>query len=147
MNQTLYAELYKNRFLKNDVEIAIFEKTLSDLATDFAEEDIVELCNILDDNTMEFEVMFGIIHLLESLSSEDAFKNTIEGVINLKGHSPIWAKTIIYRCLNDAFSIEMINKIIPTLDKKIKEEFGDLLSEIKTEDEQRFGNAIKKINL
>lgn len=25
----------------------------------------MELCQILDDNTMEFEVMFGVIHLLE----------------------------------------------------------------------------------
>ena len=44
----------------------------------------MELCQILDDNTMEFEVMFGVIHLLETLSSEEAFINTIEGVVELK---------------------------------------------------------------
>ncbi len=123
-----------------------FEECLNQLADDFKVNDIVELCQILDDNTMEYEVMFGVIHLLETLSSEEAFVGTIMGVVKIKKHSPIWAKTIVYRCLNDAFSIEMINKILPTLHKEIKDGFYDLLSEIKVEDEQRFGDAIKKIN-
>lgn len=145
MNQAIYTELYENRLLENNVQIAIFEECLNRLADDFKDEDIVELCRVLDDNTMEFEVMFGVIHLLETFSSEEAFMNTIKGVVELKRHSPIWAKTIIYRCLNDEISIKMINIILPTLHKEIKDGFYALLSEIKTEDEQQFGDAIKKI--
>lgn len=146
MNQVLYTKLYENRLLKNAVQVSTFEEYLNQLADDFKEDDIVELCQILDDNTMEYEVMFGVIHLLETLSSEEAFVSTIVGIVKIKRHSPIWAKTITYRCLNDAFSIEMINKILPVLCKEIKDGFYDLLSEIKAEDEQRFGDAIKKIN-
>ena len=146
MNQALYTKLYENRLLKSDVQMGIFEECLNQLAGDFKEDDIVELCQILDDNTMEYEVMFGVIHLLETLSSEKAFASTIEGIVKIKTHSPIWAKTITYRCLNDAFSIEMINKILPTLHKEIKDGFYDLLSEIKTEDGQKFGDSINEIN-
>ena len=146
MNQALYTKLYENRLLKNDVQIATFEECLNQLTDDFKEDDIVELCQILDDNTMEYEVMFGVIHLLETFSSEEAFASTIVGIVKIKNHSPIWAKTITYRCLNDAFSIEMINKILPTLHKEIKGGFYDLLSEIKAEDGQKFGDSINEIN-
>lgn len=145
MNQTLYTELYENRLLENNVQIAIFEECLNKLSKDFKDEDVVELCQVLDDNTMEFEVMFGVIHLLETLSSEVAFMNTIKGVVEIKRHSPIWAKTIIYRCLNDEFSIKMINIILPNLNKEIKDGFYALLSEINAEDGQQFGDAINKI--
>ena len=136
MNQELYTTLYENRLLKNVTEVTIFEKNLNKLAENFKEEDIVELCEILDDNTKDREVMFGVIHLLETLSSENAFRNTIEGIVKIKNHSPEWAKTIMYRCLNDLFSIEMINKILSTLPKAIKDSFYELLMEINAEDEQ-----------
>lgn len=145
MNQELYTTLYENRLLKNVTEVTIFEKNLNKLAENFKEEDIVELCEILDDNTKDREVMFGVIHLLETLSSENAFRNTIEGIVKIKNHSPEWAKTIMYRCLNDLFSIEMINKILSTLPKAIKDSFYELLMEINAEDEQIFGDAIKSI--
>lgn len=105
MKQTLYSQLYENRLLKNNNQIVVYEECLNKLADDFKDEDIVELCRVLDDKTMEFDVMFGVIHLLETLSSEEAYMNTITGVVELKKHSPIWAKTIIYRYLNDEFSI------------------------------------------
>lgn len=145
MKQTLYSQLYGNRLLENNNQIVVFEECLNKLADDFKDEDIVELCRVLDDNTMEFEVMFGVIHLLETLSSEEAFMNTITGVVELKKHSPIWAKTIIYRCLNDEFSIKMINNILPYLNKEVKNGFYSLLSEINAEDGQQFGDAINKI--
>ena len=97
MNHALYTKLYENRLLKNDVQIATFEECLNQLTDDFKEDDIVELCQILDDNTMEYEVMFGVIHLLETFSSEEAFASTIVGIVKIKNHSPIWAKTITYR--------------------------------------------------
>ena len=145
MNKIIYTNLYEKRLLKNADEINIFEENLDELASNFKEEDILELCQILDDSTTDFEVMFGVIHLLESLSSEAAFLKTIEGVVKLKKHSPEWAKTVMYRCLNDSFSIDMINTIFPSLNEEIKDGFYKLLSEIKIEDEENFGDAIKKI--
>ncbi len=146
MEKDLYKKLYDNRLLENNEQICVFEETLEEVASAFCEDDIIELCQIFDDNSLDYEVMFGAIHLLETLSSEDAFANTIKGIVKMEGPGHKWAKTIIYRCLNDDFSIEMINKVLPVLDNGTRMVFYNLLDEIKDEDEQRFGDAINRIS-
>ena len=94
MKKTLYNNLWNNRLLKNSNEIAIFEENLIELTENFGEDDIIELCQILDDKTDDSEVMFGIIHLLETLSTKQAFINTVIGVVKMKSRSPEWAKII-----------------------------------------------------
>lgn len=145
MEKTLYDNLWTNRLLKNSNEIAIFEDNLTKLAETFNEDDIIELCQILDDKTDDSEVMFGIIHLLETLSTKQAFINTVIGVVKLKSMSREWANIIIYRCLNDEYSVGMIREIYVTLDDEIRTEFSELLKEIKKEDEERFGKTISEI--
>ncbi len=145
MEISLYKKLYENRLLENNEQILLFEEALNELACNFGDDDIVELCQVFDDNTMNDEVMFGAIHLLETLSSESAFINTIIGIakMNIAGHR--WAKIIIYRCLNDDYSIEMINRILPNIENESRAVFFNLLDEILKEDAQRFGAAIKKV--
>lgn len=145
MEKTLYNNLWANRLLKNSNEIAIFEDNLTKLAETFNENDIIELCQILDDKTDDSEVMFGIIHLLETLSTEQALINTVIGVVKMKSMSPEWANIIIYRCLNDEYCVGMIREIYVTLDEEIRTEFSKLLKEIKKEDEEIFGKAVSEI--
>ncbi|MDE6568627.1 MAG: hypothetical protein K2K70_12975 [Lachnospiraceae bacterium] len=145
MEKTLYNNLWANRLLKNPNEIAIFEDNLAKLAESFNENDIIELCQILDDKTDNSEVMFGIIHLLETLSTEQAFINTVIGVVKLKSMSPEWANIIIYRCLNDEYCVRMIREIYVTLDNEIRTEFSELLKEIKRQDYEIFGKAVSEI--
>ena len=145
MKKEIYTNLYNNRLLKNNNEIETFEENLEILSETFTEEDIIELCSIFDDRTENVEVMFGAIHLLETLSSEKAFENTIKGVVEISYKSPEWANIIIYRCLNDELSVQMINRIKNRLDKKIINRFKEILIEIKKEDEERFGRVIDMI--
>lgn len=145
MEKALYNILWTNRMLKDSNEIAIFENNLTKLADTFNEDDIIELCQILDDETNDSEVMFGIVHLLETLSTEQAFINTVIGVVKLKSMSPEWANIIIYRCLNDEYSVRMLKKIYMTLDDEIRIEFSKLLKEIKEEDKERFGKAVSEV--
>ena len=127
MKKTLYNNLWNNRLLKNSNEIAIFEENLIELTENFGEDDIIELCQILDDKTDDSEVMFGIIHLLETLSTKQAFINTVIGVVKMKSRSPEWAKIIIRRCLNDEYSAKMLKEIYAILDDEIRIEFSKLL--------------------
>lgn len=145
MEKTIYNNLWANRLLKNSNEIAIFEDNLTKLAETFNENDIIELCQILDNKTDDSEVMFGIIHLLETLSTEQALINTVIGVVKMKSMSPEWANIIIYRCLNDEYCVGMIREIYVTLDDEIRTEFSKLLKEIKKEDEEIFGKAVSEI--
>ena len=130
MKKTLYNNLWNNRLLKNSNEIAIFEENLIELTENFDEDDIIELCQILDDKTDDSEVMFGIIHLLETLSTKQAFINTVIGVVKMKSRSPEWAKIIIRRCLNDEYSAKMLKEIYAILDDEIRIEFSKLLKEL-----------------
>ena len=145
MDNEIYNNLLNNRLLNDNSEIEKYEHALELLAETFSENDIVQLCSTLDDKTHDTEVMFGTIHLLESLSSELSFENTIAGVVNLYNTSPEWAKVIVYRCLNDDFSVKMIKKIISQLDSKIKKQFIEILEVIKTEDCERFGKSVDEI--
>ena len=123
MNDEIYSNLLNNRMLNDNNEIAQYERGLELLAATFSENDIVELCSTFDDRTHNTEVMFSAIHLLETLSSELAFENTIVGVVNIYNTSPEWAKIIVYRCLNDEFSIKMIKTILNRLDNKVRDQF------------------------
>ena len=126
MKKEIYTNLYNSRLLKDNTEIGTFEENLEILSETFTEEDIIELCLIFDDRTENVEVMFGAIHLLETLSSEKAFENTIKGVVEMSYKSPKWANIIIYRCLNDEFSVQMINQVKNRLDSKTRDRFEEI---------------------
>ena len=145
MRKDIYTELYESRFLSDSSEIEIFEKCLELLSEDFTEDDIGELCSIFEDRTCNAEVMFGAVHLLETLSSETAFENTVRGVVEMSRTSPEWAETIICRCLNDDFSVRMINRIKNRPDAETWKRFGEILMRIKNRDEERFGRAVDMI--
>ena len=145
MQKEIYANLYNNRMLIDNNEIETYERNLELLSDSFTEEDIVELCSTFEDKTQNVEVMFGAIHLLETLSSEKVFEYTIKGVVKMSYTSPEWANVIIYRCLNDEFSVHMINKVKNRLDIKTSDRFREILASIKKEDEKTFGKAIDKI--
>lgn len=145
MQDEIFNNLYNNRLLSNNSEIEKYEYSLNLLSASFSEEDIIELCATFDDKTQNFEVMFGAIHLLESLSSELAYKNTIIGVVNIYISSPEWANIIIYRLLNDDFSVQMIKDIYYQMENSISEKFKQILITIKHEDYERFGKSIDVI--
>ena len=145
MNVSIYNNLKNNRMLKNDAEIKQYEHGLELLSSNFSEDDIIDLCLAFDDNTNNHEVMFGAIHLLETLSSELAYINTIIGVVNMFSTSPMWAKTILYRILNDEASVQMIKRINSRLENKTYENFKLILEQIKAEDCDKFGNIIDEL--
>jgi len=145
VEKEIYNALWNNRMLKDANEINRFEESLCKLADSFCEEDIQELCLVLDDKTRNSEVMFSIIHLLETLSSEQAFRNTMIGVVNMRSTSPEWANIILYRCLNDEFSVCVLKKIFVNLDNKTRLELTEMLKDIKNEDEERFSDAVSEI--
>ena len=96
MKDKIFKSLYNNRMLSNHIEIETYEYNLNLLSESFSEEDIIRLCLTFEDKTQNSEVMFGAIHLLESLSSELAYKNTIKngalspGAIAAKSSKKVW---------------------------------------------------------
>ena len=145
MKDEIFKDLYDNRMLSNNSEIEKYEHNLNELSINFSEEDIIRLCLTFEDKTQNSEVMFGAIHLLESLSSELAYKNTIIGVVNMYISAPEWANIIIYRLLNDEFSVQMIKCIYNRIGKNNSVRFKQILETIKNEDYDKFGKSIDVI--
>ncbi|SDA73447.1 Immunity protein 30 [Butyrivibrio sp. INlla18] len=145
MKNEIIDALKQNRLLRNQKEIRIFENALERLAFDYSEDDIAEICEIFDDDTNDTEVMFGMVHLLETISTKKAYLNTIYGIVSMYKKAPEWAKTILYRCLNDDCSVEMIKQLYTNLPQKIKISFSEILETIKNEDKDMFGDAIDRI--
>lgn len=145
MKDEIFKDLYDNRMLSNNSEIEKYEHNLNELSANFSEEDIIRLCLTFEDKTQNSEVMFGAIHLLESLSSELAYKNTIIGVVNMYISAPEWANIIIYRLLNDEFSVQMIKCIYNRIGKNNSVKFKQILETIKKEDYDKFGKSIDVI--
>lgn len=145
MKKEVFEKLRNSRFLNNATEIGIFEDNLEKLAETFTETDIIELCSVFDDKTNDSEAMFGAIHLLETLSSELAFENTIKGVVLMRKEAKEWSNIIIYRCLNDDYSVSMIKSVYKNLDKDIIDSFEKQLLDIKFHDKEKFGHAIDEI--
>lgn len=145
MNKKIIQELYENRLLSSNEEFERFENSLNKMAEVIKEDDIFELCKVFDDNTRDDEMMFGLIHLIETFSSEKAFENTVLGVVNMMETAMNWAKIIIYRCLNDDFSKDMLKNAIIKADYQVNQSIVSLLYVIKQEDEEKFGSAIDYI--
>ncbi|WP_051524635.1 Imm30 family immunity protein [Pseudobutyrivibrio sp. MD2005] len=145
MKDEIFKNLYNNRMLRNSTEIEKYENNLNLLSENFSEEDIINLCLTFEDKTHNTEVMFGAIHLLESLSSEVAYENTIIGIIKMYVSAPEWANIITYRILNDEFSVKMVKSIYNRMEKNISAKFKGILEAIKQDDCEKFGNSISII--
>ena len=145
MNKKLIEQLYNSRLLRTREELEEFEESLKEISKEIQENDIPELCKVFDDQTENEDVMFGLIHLIESFSSEKAFKLTTLAISQMLENAMNWAKILIYRCLNDDSSRIMLKKAVGSADSKTKQTMKSLLNSIKIEDYDKFGLLIDEI--
>ena len=89
MKESLLKRLFESRLMTTDEEFETFDSTLDELCDIVKEDDIRALVNILDDNTTEFEVMFRVIHVYESLlKSKFSYEQLILGINDIIAISP-----------------------------------------------------------
>ena len=142
MEKEILRALRNSGMMRNASEIETYESNLETLSETFSDDDVAELLSTFEDDTENEEVMFGAVHLLETLSSEKAFGNLVKGTASLFRKSPEWAMTIIRRCLNDEVSVPALASALKKVDAETAEGFGKILEEIGKEDEERFGEAV-----
>lgn len=145
MMEKLINELYENRLMNTDEEVEKFEEISCKLFEVMQEDDILALCRVFDDNTNDHEMMFGLVHLIETFSSEKAFQLTVSGIADMNVTAPEWAKIIVYRILNHAPSRQMFKKAVGASDIQTQQIIIALLNTIKSEDSDRFGVAVDEV--
>jgi Immunity protein 30 len=71
------AVLETNRFMRSPQEVVAFEQALAELANT-SPADLPKLHLILDDDCQQPEVMFSLIHFLESFALQDQLQALIQ---------------------------------------------------------------------
>ena len=145
MKESLLKRLFESRLMTTDEEFETFDSTLDELCDIVKEDDIRALVNILDDNTTEFEVMFRVIHVYESLlKSKFSYEQLILGINDIIAISPEWS-IILYRILNHEYSRIMLKNIFMEFDKNAVNNISQLMIEISLQDPIHFQKKVAEV--
>ncbi|MED4014475.1 Imm30 family immunity protein [Sutcliffiella cohnii] len=141
-------KIYANRLLRSPKEISNFEEALSNLIGLGDISVITELCTAFDDDTEQYEIMFGLVHGIEHLYRE----NIEEGLylVALAVPSVIvrareWMEILHYRILNHEQVRRAYGSILSKLEVMTKEVIINLLKDIKREDPNMFGVSVDEV--
>lgn len=146
MNILEYAEILKeNRELKNDTEIKNFEDAIENIiGTDKVE----YLYDGLYDKTEDDEVMFSLVHAIESyynlISKEEYFYIFIKKSKDIFNQAREWVKLMNIRILNDEDSLNIYIKVAQNLNVDMKEFLKSIMNEVILEDEDLFNKSVSK---
>ncbi|MEH1908836.1 MAG: Imm30 family immunity protein [Nostoc sp.] len=113
MNQNnLLAILKENRLMQTQQQVTDFENALAEIADNPDEQNLSAYHLVLDDQCQQPEVMFSLIHFLESFDIEEQIAAFIKVVPQLMINAPEWTKIIHDRILNDDSACEVYQKLL-----------------------------------
>ncbi|MCM3626258.1 Imm30 family immunity protein [Paenibacillus glycanilyticus] len=142
------ATLKLNRFMRTESEILLFEKALKEIykANDYRI--IGQLIDVLEDETEHFEVMWGIIHTIEYLSTNspyDALKIQVNSIPDNNENCREWIDIIHYRILNhDEYRVTFAT-VLKDVNKEVQKREIAILNDIKNEDPEKFEKKVKEV--
>jgi hypothetical protein len=96
--------LEANRLLRSPDEVARFEQTLEKLAQNPDPADLPSLHLVLDDACEQPEVMFSLVHFLESFDVQEQVQAFIQVLPELVKRAEEWAAILHSRIMNDAIA-------------------------------------------
>jgi len=113
MNQNnLLAILRENRFMQTQQQVTDFENALAEIADNPDEQNLSAYHLVLDDQCQQPEVMFSLIHFLESFDIEEQIAAFIKVVPQLMINAPEWTRIIHDRILNDDSACQVYQKLL-----------------------------------
>ncbi|OCQ91691.1 hypothetical protein BCD67_09305 [Oscillatoriales cyanobacterium USR001] len=119
MNEnTSIAILSANKLMRSPEQVAAFENALAELAQHPNSQYLRELHLILDDNCQHQEVMFSLLHFLESFDVKAQIQAFIDVMPQLIISAPEWTEIIHQRILNDESANVYYQEILKSLDHK-----------------------------
>jgi Immunity protein 30 len=105
MNQNPLLEVLEvNQFMRSPAEVALFEQTLEKLAQNPDPADLPSLHLILDDTCEQPEVMFSLVHFLESFEVQEQVQAFIQVMPELVKQAGEWTGILHSRIMNDAIA-------------------------------------------
>jgi Immunity protein 30 len=105
VSQNLLIEVLEaNHLLRSPNEVAIFEQTLAEIAQNPDITDLPSLHLILDDACEQPEVMFSLVHFLESFEVQAQLQAFIQMLPDLVKRAAGWTAILYSRIMNDAIA-------------------------------------------
>lgn len=129
---TLIGILQANRLMRSPEEIAAFEKALAELAENPKNEDLPSLHLVLDDGCEQQEVMFSLVHFLESFDVKEQLEAFVFVVPQLIVTAPDWTKILHNRILNDQSACRLYQNILHEINFRSQNFFLQLLEDSAT---------------
>lgn len=134
--------LQQSRLLRTEKEIKDFEEAIENILELNDVNHIPALFKGFDDNTNNDEVMFGLIHAIESYDNEHgidiSMKRLIESIPQMYSEAKEWIKILNKRILNDDFARHAYIKVLSESDLDNKKLIVEIITEIKDENPAQF---------
>jgi Immunity protein 30 len=121
--------LETNKFMRSPDEVIAFENALASLADSPQNEDLPDLHLILDDRCEQPEVMFGLIHFLESFDVSAQMQAFVTVVPQLMLVASEWTRILHSRILNDDYACGLYRDILHSLNSQEPNFVRQLLEE------------------
>jgi hypothetical protein len=131
MNATQWIEILNaNKFMRSDEEVMSFEYALAELALDRNSEYLPTLYLVLDDRCEQHEVMYGLIHFLESFELKDYLQAFIDALDRTIVNAKEWTMILLYGILNRDLARNLYSEMLHSTNSKNRDLCTTLLQEI-----------------
>jgi hypothetical protein len=119
--------LEANRLLRSPDEVALFEQTLEKLAQNPDPADLPSLHLILDDTCEQSEVMFNLVHFLESFEVQEQVEAFIQVMPHLVKRAAEWTAILHSRIMNDDVARSVFEEEMQAINNHQQSEIHQLL--------------------
>lgn len=137
--------LKENKKLSNNAEIEKFEEAIENILTTNKFEYLY--CGF-DDATEDEEVMYGLVHAIESyyeiIQKEQYFSVFINETQKIVSEAKEWVKLMNIRILNDDESLEQYITTAQKCNNTVKNFLQDIMKEVLLEDTELFSKPVSK---
>lgn len=128
----LIGVLRANGGLRTPEEVAAFDGALEALAEagDLTTEDLSDLFMVLDDGCENHEVMFGLLHLVESADLRDLLRAFIKTAPRMAVRASDWVRIFHYRVLNSERARPLFKELLEASDPDSRAFIRGVLAEV-----------------
>lgn len=131
MSNNLIFTLKANKLMRSLEEVLAFDNALTELAQNTQQDvDLEELYLILDDNCSQQEVMWGLVHFLESFDAKQQLQALLNVIEQLVMSAPEWTEIIHYRIFNHEPTRFLYQDMLKYVDLKTQQIVTKILSDI-----------------
>jgi len=116
--------------MRTPEEVKTFEEAQAELHAEKDPAVLKDLFAAFDDSTVQFEMMWGLVHTVEAFDLEVYLTEMAKAVPRMLPHAKDWALLLNRRVLNTRKAVPIYRRIISTLPAKTRAAITKLLEEI-----------------